>query len=181
MRNALNGEAFRELRKACESVASDAAARAFVLAGEGGTGKSLLARSIFEALEEEVFEASLLMMMHGTADAVSVLRRLCTQLGVDEPPIERPALLAALYEQLAIVREDGRHSVLIIDDSQVLGSEAMAEIGGLLNLEYEDRRLLSLLLVGSPDLDDIDPPLAVGQLNTPLLHGPGAGQGGGGR
>ena len=126
-----------------------------VLVGEAGTGKTLLARSIFEELEEEVFEASLLMMMQGTADAVSVLRRLCAQLGMEEPPAERAPLLAAVYEQLAIVREDGRHAVLIIDDAHVLGRDAMAEIGGLLNLEYEDRRLVSLLLVGSPELDDI--------------------------
>ena len=126
-----------------------------VLVGEGGTGKSLLARSMFEELEEEMFESSLLVMMQGTADAVSVLRRFCAQLGLEETPSERPALLNALYEQLAIVREDGRHTVLIIDDAHVLGRDAMAEIVGLLNLEYEDRRLLSLLLVGMPELDEM--------------------------
>jgi type II secretory pathway predicted ATPase ExeA len=125
-----------------------------VLAGEGGTGKSLLARSMFEELEEEMFESCLLIMMQGTADAVSVLRRFCGQLGVEEPPRERPDLLGTLYEQLAIVREDGRHAVLIVDDAHILGRDAMAEIGGLLNLEYEDRRLLSMLLVGLPVLDE---------------------------
>ncbi len=126
-----------------------------VLAGEGGTGKSLLARCLFEELEEEMFEASLLIMMQGTADAVSVLRRFCAQLGLEDPPRDRPELLSALYEQFAIVREDGRHAVLIIDDAHVLGRDAMTEIAGLLNLEYEDRRLLSLLLVGLPELDEI--------------------------
>jgi type II secretory pathway predicted ATPase ExeA len=126
-----------------------------VLAGEGGTGKSMLARRMFEELEEEMFESSLLIMMQGTADAVSVLRRFCAQLGLEDAPMDRPSLLGALYEQLAIVREDGRHAVLIIDDAHVLGREAMAEIAGLLNLEYEDRRLLSLLLVGMPELDEI--------------------------
>lgn len=126
-----------------------------VLAGEGGTGKSLLARSIFEELEEEMFESSLMVMMQGTADAVSVLRRFSAQLGTEDPPTDRAELLALLYDQLAIVREDGRHAVLIIDDAQVLGHEAMTEIAGLLSFEYEDRRLISLLLVGAPELDDI--------------------------
>ena len=59
-----------------------------VLVGEGGTGKSLLARSMFEELEEEMFESSLLVMMQGTADANSVLRRFCAQLGLEDPPSE---------------------------------------------------------------------------------------------
>lgn len=126
-----------------------------VLAGEGGTGKSLLARWMFDQLEEEMFETSLLVMIQGNADALSVLRRFCAQLGLEDPPTDRPALLAALFDQLAIVREDGRHAVLIIDDAHLLGLDAMAEIGGLLNLEYEDRRLVSLLLVGSSELDEM--------------------------
>lgn len=124
-----------------------------LLTGEGGTGKSLLARRLFEGLEEEMFESALMVMMQGTADATSVLRRFAAQIGIEAAPSERSALIGALYEQLAIVREDGRHAVLILDDAHVLGCEAMAEIGGLLNLEYEGRRLLSLLLVGLPELD----------------------------
>lgn len=124
-----------------------------LLTGEGGTGKSVLARRIFEDLEEEVFESALMVMMQGTADATSVLRRFASELGVEAPPTERAPLIAMLYEQLAIVREDGRQVVLILDEAHALGREAMAEIGGLMNLEYEDRRLLSLLLVGLPELD----------------------------
>jgi hypothetical protein len=82
-----------------------------------------------------------------------VLSRFARQVGIDDPSHDRSALLAQLYEQLAIVREDGRHTVLILDDAHILSRDAMAEVCGLLNLEYEDRRLLSLLLVGVPELD----------------------------
>ena len=75
------------------------------------------------------------------------------QLGIEEPPREREALIAEIYDRLAIVREDGRHAVLIIDDAQALASpETLSEICGLLKLEYEDRRLLSLVLAGTPNL-----------------------------
>jgi general secretion pathway protein A len=124
-----------------------------VLTGEGGTGKTLLARRILDSLEEEMFDANLMVMLAGAADAESVLSRFARQVGVSEPAGDRSALLAQLYEQLAIVREEGRHTVLILDDAHILGREAMAEVCGLLNLEYEDRRLLSLLLVGVPELD----------------------------
>lgn len=124
-----------------------------LLTGEGGMGKTLLARRILDSLEEEVFEATLLVMLPGAADATGILQRFARQLGCEEPAEDRAGLLGQLYEQLAIVREDGRHAVLMIDDAQVMTPEVFAELGGLLNLEYEDRRLVSMLFVGSPELD----------------------------
>ncbi len=124
-----------------------------VLTGAGGTGKTLLARRILEALEEELFEASLMVMLPGATAADAVLARFARQIGVEEPAGDRAVLMPQIYERLAIVREDGRHTVLILDDAQILSQATMAEIGGLLNLDYEDRRLLSLLMVGLPELD----------------------------
>ena len=126
-----------------------------VLTGDGGMGKTLLSRRILESLEEEVFESTLLMMLPGAADSTSVLQRFVRQIGADEPATERAELLGQIYEQLSIVREDGRHAVLIVDDAQILSPDVLAELGGLLSLEYEDKRLLSMLLVGSPDLDEL--------------------------
>jgi len=124
-----------------------------VLSGEPGTGKTLLTRRLLDSLEEEVFEVVLLVMLPGATDAQTVLSRFARQLGVEEPGADRSAMLAQIYEQLAIVREDGRHTVLIIDDAHILAADVMAEVGGLLNMEYEDSRLISLLLVGAPELD----------------------------
>jgi general secretion pathway protein A len=134
-----------------------------LLTGDGGMGKTLLARRILDALEEEVFEATLLVMLPGAADATGILQRFARQLGAEEPANDRAGLLGQIYEQLAIVREDGRHTVLMVDDAQIMSPEVFAELGGLLNLEYEDRRLLSILFVGSPDLDRLvenDPSMA---------------------
>lgn len=124
-----------------------------VLTGDSGAGKTLLTRRLYENLEDEIFEAVLMVMLPGAADAPSVLSRFARQLGVEEPARDRAALIGQIYEHLAIVREDGRHAVLMIDDAHILSAQALAEIGGLLNLEYEDRGLLSLVLVGSADLE----------------------------
>ena len=124
-----------------------------VLTAEGGMGKTLLARRILEGLEEEVFEATLLVMLPGSTDGMGLLQRFARQLGCEEPLDDRAGLLAQIYERLAMVREEGRHAVLIVDDAQIMGPEVFGEICGLLNLEYEDRRLLSMLFVGSPELD----------------------------
>jgi type II secretory pathway predicted ATPase ExeA len=121
-----------------------------VLLGEPGSGKTMVVRRLLDRLEEEVFEASMIVVMRGTGDAQSLLARFAGQLGVEEPAADRKGLLAQIYERLAIVREEGRHAVLIIDDADTLvGEGALAEVCGLLKLEYEERRLLSLVLAGS--------------------------------
>ncbi len=127
-----------------------------LLVGEVGAGKTMVARQLFEALEEEVFDASLLVMLPGAVEVDWVFHRFARQLGVEEPAGDRSALLAQLYDHLAMVREDGRHAVLFIDDAHLLGSpDAVAELAGLLSLEYEDRRLLSLALVGLPETENL--------------------------
>jgi type II secretory pathway predicted ATPase ExeA len=135
-----------------------------VLAGELGSGKTLVVRQLLEKLEEEVFEASMLVVLNGAADTGWMLTRFAKQLGVEEPEAEREALLGQVYERLAIIREDGRHAVLIIDDAHLLASgPTLGEVCGLLKLEYEERRLFSLVLAGEEMLDDAilcDPTLA---------------------
>ncbi len=124
-----------------------------LLTGAGGLGKTMLVRHVLEGLEEEIFEACLLVPVPGVSDGAWVLDRLARQLGVESPSRERAAVLTEVYEQLAIVREDGRHAVVILDEAQVLAEQGvLRELRGLLNLEYEERRLLTLVLVGLPAL-----------------------------
>lgn len=125
-----------------------------LLIGGVGSGKTMIVRRLFESLEEEVFDVSMLVVLKGSADAMWMLTRFAKQLGVEEPAAEREGLLAQVYEQLAIVREDGRHAVLIIDDAQALTSQdTLAEVCGLLKLEYEERPLLTMVLAGVPALE----------------------------
>jgi type II secretory pathway predicted ATPase ExeA len=125
-----------------------------VLTGDVGSGKTMVLRRLLENLEEELFEASMLVVLNGAADAHWMLTRFARQLGVGEPAAEREPLLAQVYEQLAVVREDGRQAVLIIDDAHALAThETLSEVCGLLKLEYEERRLFSLVLSGGPELE----------------------------
>jgi type II secretory pathway predicted ATPase ExeA len=124
-----------------------------LLQGAGGTGKTLLVRRLLESLEEEMFEACMLVPLPEVSDVGWLLDRLARQLGVEEPPGDPAGLLAQIYDQLAQVREDGRHAVLLVDEAQVLArAGVLPALRGLLNLEYEDRRLLSVVLAGMPEL-----------------------------
>jgi general secretion pathway protein A len=124
-----------------------------LVTGRGGVGKTMLVRHLLESLEEEAFEACMLVPVPGITDFQWVLNRFAMQLGVEEPESEPSRLLGQVYEQLAIVREDGRTPVLILDEAQVLAAQGLLpELRGLLNLEYEEKRLLSIVLVGLPEL-----------------------------
>jgi type II secretory pathway predicted ATPase ExeA len=124
------------------------------LLGPAGSGKSVVARRLYEELEEEIFEASMMVMLRSRADSEWLLYRFARQLGVEEPADQREALAEQIYERLAIVREDGRHSVLIIDDADALATpETLAEVCALVKLEYEERRMLTVVLAGSEALD----------------------------
>jgi len=124
-----------------------------LVTGAGGVGKSVLARHWLEGLEEELFEACMLVPIPGVIDGPRLLSRLAVQLGVEEPTGSAAELLALVYEQLAIVHEDGRKGVVIVDEAQVLADAGLLPmLRGLLNLEYEEHRLLTLVLVGLPCL-----------------------------
>jgi type II secretory pathway predicted ATPase ExeA len=121
--------------------------------GASGTGKTLLLRRLLEGLEEEVFDASLLVPTPGIVDTRWILTRFARHLEVEEPAREPAELLGQVYERLAIVREDGRHAVLLLDEGQGLAAgPTLRELRGLLNLEYEDHPLLSLVVAGLPEL-----------------------------
>jgi general secretion pathway protein A len=126
-----------------------------LLTGPAGAGKSMVVRHLLEDLEEEVYQACLLVPVPGVADVTWVLSRFAAHLGVEEPASERATLLGQIYDQMAVVREDGRHAVLIIDESDVLAERgALGDLRALLNLEYEERRLLTLVLVGPNQIQE---------------------------
>ena len=125
-----------------------------LLVGGVGAGKTRVARQLFDALEEELFEAGMMVVLRREAGADWMLGRIARQLGIDDADgSQREAVIRQIYERLAIVHEDGRRAVLIIDDAHGLDSDAIAELCGLVKLEYEERRILSVVLVGAPPLD----------------------------
>ena len=135
-----------------------------VLVGDIGAGKTTLARRMLDSLPEEEYEAALLVIIHSGITASWLLRRIALQLGVENPADEKLALLSQLYQRLVKVYEQGKKAVVLIDEAQMLATrEIMEEFRGLLNLEVPERKLLSFVFFGLPEIEDnlkLDPPLA---------------------
>lgn len=135
-----------------------------VLVGDIGAGKTTLARRLLDSLNEDEYEAALLVIIHSGITAAWLLRRIALQLGVESPATEKLALLSQLYQRLLAIHEQGRKAVVLIDEAQMLETrELMEEFRGLLNLEVPERKLISFVLFGLPEIEQnlkLDPPLA---------------------
>jgi len=135
-----------------------------VLVGDIGAGKTTLARRMLDSLPEEEYEAALLVIIHSGITASWLLRRIALQLGVESPAEEKLALLSQLYQRLVKIYEQGKKAVVLIDEAQMLASrEIMEEFRGLLNLEVPERKLISFVFFGLPEIEQnlrLDPPLA---------------------
>lgn len=135
-----------------------------VCVGDIGAGKTTLARRMLEHMPEAQYEAALLVIIHSGITASWLLRRIALQLGVESPAEEKLSLLSQLYQRLVYLYEKGKKAVVLIDEAQMLQSrEIMEEFRGLLNLEVPERKLISFVFFGLPDVDRnlmLDPPLA---------------------
>src|SRR5437016_1634416 len=135
-----------------------------ILVGDIGAGKTTLARRLLDSLPENEYEAALLVIIHSGVTASWLLKRVALQLGVDAPSEDKLTLLGQLYQRLVRIYEAGKKAVVLIDEAQMLETrEIMEEFRGLLNLEVPERKLISFVFFGLPEIEKnlrLDPPLA---------------------
>ncbi|HPM41067.1 MAG TPA: AAA family ATPase [bacterium] len=147
--NDQHDQAFLRLRRAVDAMKGLA-----VLVGEIGTGKTLLARRLLEALPESEFECSMLVVLHADVTSDWLVRRIASQFGVDGSAGSKVDVIGRLFERLNSIAEEGRRAVIIIDEAHMLRSrEVLEELRGLLNLELSSSKLISFVMFGMPELD----------------------------
>ncbi|OGR84120.1 MAG: hypothetical protein A2902_01395 [Elusimicrobia bacterium RIFCSPLOWO2_01_FULL_64_13] len=122
-----------------------------LLTGVYGCGKTLLSRSLARELESDVYRVA--FVTNPRLDATEMLRMILHLLGAGAPPDRKSDVLRALEENfLANIRE-GRKNVVVIDEAHAIEDPSIfEEIRLLLNFQTESRFLLTLLLLGQPEL-----------------------------
>lgn len=135
-----------------------------VVVGDVGTGKTTLARRLLDQLDEQQFESALLIIVHAAVTSQWLLKKIATQMGVEQPTEDSPGVLAQLSQRLVELFEQGRKVVVLIDEAQMLKQrEVMEEFRGILNMEIDGQKLITFILFGLSDLDQalaLDGPLA---------------------
>jgi general secretion pathway protein A len=124
-----------------------------VLVGEAGTGKTTLLHALVGLLEKRRFVIA--MCTNPTLTREEFYDTLTSKFGVDCPSPLKSRQLAALQDTLQRNRQQGRASVLIVDEAQQLSPQLLEEIRLLLNLETPQEKLLEIIVAGQPELGDL--------------------------
>lgn len=122
-----------------------------MLTGEYGCGKTTLSRALIQRLEAERYEIGLLT--NPSWNAVEFLSEIAYQLGVETEEKSKTVLLHRLNELFFQNYRAGRDTVIIIDEAQLIADDAVfEELRLLMNFQTDDRFLVTILLIGSPEL-----------------------------
>ncbi len=125
-----------------------------MLSGEVGTGKTTVCRCLLEQLPENTDVA---LVLNPKLSAEELLATLCDELGIKYPEIYTSVkvFVDRINAYLLDAHARGRRTVLIIEEAQNLDTDVLEQLRLLTNLETNDRKLIQIIMVGQPELQDL--------------------------
>ena len=122
-----------------------------LLTGEPGVGKTCVLRALRQSLPDAGFR--LTYCHNATLGRRDFYRQLCLALGLSP----KATAAAVFYEVSSHVEQLGHeriHPVFLLDESHLLHQDVLDHLHILANYEWDSRALLSLVLVGLPEMQD---------------------------
>jgi general secretion pathway protein A len=123
-----------------------------VLTGEVGCGKTTLCRKLLEELETRQ-DVDTALLLNPKVSETQLLRGIMKELGEEAKARSKNDLLDKMNDSLLERIQAGREIVVIIDEAQNLSFEVMEMLRMLSNLETYDQKLLQIILMGQPELN----------------------------
>jgi type II secretory pathway predicted ATPase ExeA len=121
-----------------------------LLLGEPGVGKTCVLRALRRNLPQAGFR--LTYCRNATLGRRDFYRYLCHALGL-HPTSSAANLFLAVETHVQELRRDKTHPVFLLDEAHLLHPDMMAHLHILLNFEWDAKALLSLVLIGLPELE----------------------------
>jgi MSHA biogenesis protein MshM len=123
------------------------------IVGEVGTGKTLLSRMLLASLGE-TFKTVYIPNPYLTPEELKWF--LAEEIGIAySPSMPSYQLLKEINERLIALSAQQHQVVLVVDEAQAMPRETIEALRLLTNLETEKNKLLQVVLIGQPELDDI--------------------------
>lgn len=124
-----------------------------LLTGHIGCGKTTISRALMDAVGSD---GCFCFIVNPRLTAVEFLRTVARSLGIAEPAAAKDELLRQLTEAVYRLEGEKRCPVIIIDEAQLIpDQEVFDEIRLLTNFQLDDRNLMSVILMGQPELRQI--------------------------
>lgn len=123
-----------------------------VMTGEVGTGKTLLVSCLLQLLSQNNFAYS--YVFNPRLSPVEFLQYIVGDFGLPTSGRSKSELLLDLSTFLIGRYRKGLTTVLVIDEAHHLSEDVLEEVRLLTNLETPQEKLLQILLIGQPELDD---------------------------
>jgi type II secretory pathway predicted ATPase ExeA len=120
-----------------------------LVTGDVGTGKSTALRAFAHSLDRNIYAVVYLANPHLGVSAL--YREILLALQV-EPAFGFMRLLPQLRNTLASLAHKGCYVLLIVDEAHLLPPDLFDQLRFLLNDEMDSASLISLVLLGQPDL-----------------------------
>ncbi|HEX8617838.1 MAG TPA: AAA family ATPase, partial [Thermoanaerobaculia bacterium] len=122
-----------------------------LLVGDIGSGKTTLSRALIDRVGDT---RPVILLINPRLTPTQLLRSVAKGLEL-EPARYRHEMLEQIHAKLYELHEESREPVLMIDEAQLIPSKAtFDEIRLLTNFQLDDQNLLSVVLIGQPELAD---------------------------
>ncbi|HEY7885140.1 MAG TPA: AAA family ATPase [Cellvibrionaceae bacterium] len=120
--------------------------------GEVGTGKTLLCRKLLDHLDGR-YQTAYIPNPYLSPDELKWF--LAEEIGVSTKDKPAYKLLNDINQRLIQLAASKRQVVLIVDEAQAMPRETLEALRLLTNLETAKRKLLQVVLLGQPELDEM--------------------------
>lgn len=125
---------------------------AAMLTGEYGSGKTVLSRIIIdELMKNKAYEVALIIYPQLTP--TQFMQEIIYQLKNEQAKGSKPQLLHLMQDLFYKNYQEDKKTIILIDEAQIIKSqETLDEIRLILNFQLNNKFLITLLLIGQPEL-----------------------------
>ncbi|WNC67924.1 AAA family ATPase [Thalassotalea nanhaiensis] len=125
-----------------------------LLTGEVGTGKTTVSKCLLEQLPDNTQAA---FILNPTLSAKELLATVCDELSIDynSQTATLKNFTDIILDHLLMNHQQGKNTLLIIDEAQHLQAEVLEQLRLLTNLETHTKKLLQVILIGQPELQEL--------------------------
>jgi general secretion pathway protein A len=118
--------------------------------GDVGLGKTTISRIFLDSLDKKLYHTAL--SLNPIMDEAEFLRQVLKELAVPVYSTNREELLENLRDFLLDEYRQGKETVLVIDEAQLLSSELFEFIRVLSNFETDKQKILHVILFAQPEI-----------------------------